>query len=323
MTEVSKVNCAQNQQPQTTKITIKKNQGITQALFDLVKQQKMEISDGKIDANEWSATMKKLNEIQSSREQAGQKGIYSGGEGTDWHKNYIVHEGDQLEFTEAEMNDLYSAMGVSLKKGEKPASPTAPTAPKAPAAPKNKKADNDGYRTTWRDGVYFNEKTRSHYTKDKDGNYVEMRGAEGGRIIKIHKDGSYIEKVESIAGAGDYTIYKVNAKGQKTGWIRYDKDGKKRIMGKYEYWPNGKKKTEKIFAYNEGQKYYDIFRYDENGKETGGQKSDGTKYTINYLPNGHEILHCKELDGTQYYEMWDAGSLNFVKCDKNGNKIEK
>ena len=64
MGEVSGVNGAQ-QTVQPVKITIKKNQGITQALFDLVKNENL--SGGKIDAGEWKNALSVLNEIQANR----------------------------------------------------------------------------------------------------------------------------------------------------------------------------------------------------------------------------------------------------------------
>ncbi len=150
MTEVNNVNGANggNNQPSTTKLTIKKNQGITQALFDLVKQMKSEgkaeISDGKITAQEWNQTINKIAELQRMREEIGGQKIYSGGsDRKDYHGSFIVHPNQEIEFTAEEMNALYEAMGVTIKSNAPaappapaaPAAPPAPTAPAAPAAP--------------------------------------------------------------------------------------------------------------------------------------------------------------------------------------------
>lgn len=90
-----------------TKITIQKGKGITHALLDLVKKTGMVISDGSISKAEWNATIKTLDEIQQNRKANNQNSIFG--------KNYLVHTGQEIDFTEDEINMLYKSMGVSFK----------------------------------------------------------------------------------------------------------------------------------------------------------------------------------------------------------------
>jgi len=113
MTEVGKV--------QATTVTVRKGQGLTQALLALVKKQKMEISDGVITAAEWDKTIDKLEEIQANRKKNGQASIFTGNtDRKDYKKSFVVHPEQEIEFTKAEMGELYEAMGVSFSKTTKP-----------------------------------------------------------------------------------------------------------------------------------------------------------------------------------------------------------
>jgi len=96
-----------------TRITIGKGQGITQALKAMVEKNKLQLSDGNISKAEWNETVKVLDEIQANRKANNQASIFS--------KGYLVHENDNIDFTEDEMNMLYKAMGVKLS--DKPAQP--------------------------------------------------------------------------------------------------------------------------------------------------------------------------------------------------------
>ncbi len=75
--------------------------------MDLVKKTGIVISDGSISKAEWNATIKTLDEIQQNRKANNQNSIFG--------KNYLVHTGQQIDFTEDEINMLYKSMGVSFK----------------------------------------------------------------------------------------------------------------------------------------------------------------------------------------------------------------
>ncbi|MGN0030704.1 MAG: hypothetical protein ACI37Q_01970 [Candidatus Gastranaerophilaceae bacterium] len=132
----------------TTKITIRKGQGITQALKELVEKKKLKMSDGSISKAEWNETIKVLDNIQEARKKSGMKSIFG--------DNYSVNAGQTIEFSEDEMKDLYKAMGIVFdgdgsdsidrkkeppKIGEKPI-PNPPTDDKVkPKPPADKKGN--------------------------------------------------------------------------------------------------------------------------------------------------------------------------------------
>ncbi len=127
-----------------TKITIKKGQGLTHALRDLVKEKNMVMSDGSISKAEWNNTMDKLAELQAKRSAEGKASIFTGGTNkTDYRTSFVVHPNQQIDFTEEEMNELYNAMGVSFAETEKPAEPEAPAKPAAPSEPAEPEAPAD------------------------------------------------------------------------------------------------------------------------------------------------------------------------------------
>lgn len=92
----------------TTQITIRKNQGITQALKDLVEKNNLKMSDGSISKTEWEETIKTLDKIQKSRMENGGKSIFG--------DNYSVKEGQKIDFTKDEIQMLYDAMGIEFGK---------------------------------------------------------------------------------------------------------------------------------------------------------------------------------------------------------------
>ena len=94
---------------QPVHITIKKGQGVTQALKELVTKNNAKLSDGSISKDEWTATVKALDEIQAQRKQDGKTSIFG--------DNYIVYTGDEINFTEEETEKLYKAMGVEISQG--------------------------------------------------------------------------------------------------------------------------------------------------------------------------------------------------------------
>lgn len=125
-------------------ITIQKGQGITQALLELIKKQKMEMSDGSISAAEWNATIDKIVEIQESRKNDNKASIFTGGtDRTSGKGNFVVNPNQTIEFTKEEIESLYKAMGVSFGADSVQAKPE----DKPPVKPENTpqtKPENNG-----------------------------------------------------------------------------------------------------------------------------------------------------------------------------------
>lgn len=92
-------------------IQIQKNQGLTQALRAHVGK------DAKISAQQWDRTIDTLIKINEDRKASGAQTIFTGG--TDkskaaYHTSFVVKPDQKIDFSQDEMKELYSAMGISL-----------------------------------------------------------------------------------------------------------------------------------------------------------------------------------------------------------------
>lgn len=109
----------------TQQLVIKKNEGLTHGLKakieELKASGKIEV-DGNIYTKEhWNAAIKTFQDINDKRKPPS-KSIFTGGNGTNWHKNMIVQKGN-AELSDEEINELLTSMGIKLKS-EAPARPT-------------------------------------------------------------------------------------------------------------------------------------------------------------------------------------------------------
>jgi len=130
-------------------IDAKKNYSLTKALENhvrtLVNNGEATMSGGSISSSEWNATLKKLAELQQSRNANNEESIFRGGATLptkDWNKNFVVYDGDEINFTKDEITQLYEAMGISLKsteKAKKAETPAAEATERAEESQKKKK----------------------------------------------------------------------------------------------------------------------------------------------------------------------------------------
>ena len=311
MSEVSKLNSAQsNIEPVTIKI--RRGQGITNALFELVKNEIL--SGGTIDKKEWADTLQVLNEIQASRQKNGEKEIFSTAPNG---QQYVVHENDVIEFSSEEIKKLYNAMGVTLKNSQSQASDDINTSP--------------NYETTDIEGVFCDKETNTYY-KIENGKHVEFKGKNGGKVIYISKDGSYLEKFPADEN-GNYKTQEINKKGQ-VEWVSTN-DKKDRVL-KRTFYKNGKPTdtytrtynkngayTEEHFAHMTGQKTKDINYYDEFGNNISKEKYDkidliNTTNTKNYTKTAlTDVFYNKE--NNTYYKIENGKYIEFK--GKNGGEV--
>ena len=101
------------------KITIGKNNGIMDELlkhvYAQVKASNATLTDGYISNGEKYNAISVIDKINEERKSAKLQTIFSGGNKTDdWHKNFVVYEGQEINFTEAEITRIYDALGVSF-----------------------------------------------------------------------------------------------------------------------------------------------------------------------------------------------------------------
>lgn len=182
-------------------IRIKKDMGITQALKRLVKD-----AGENVKGSVWNDTLDKLVELNNQRKTDNKGSIFSGGtERNDWHRNFVVHEGN-IEFSKSEMEALLDTMQVSegVKNrilGE--AAPTAGTEPPPAGEGKTQEeieelAHEKGYRGTEHAGTFYDEKTKTHYQWDNKTGDFKARPD----IKQINEDGSYIDQ-QGVEHAAD------------------------------------------------------------------------------------------------------------------------
>lgn len=341
-----------NSIPQTgpVKITIKKGEGITYALKRLVEQQKMELSDGKITAKEWNATLDKLAEIQQGRQTSGKSSIFSGG--TDktrggWHNSFAVHDGQEIEFTKEEIEQLYEAMGAKFKPNSTPASAPASAqansqnnpAEEAPVVqnknqnrnPKMEKRkdesgkeytatiDGNGRETKRRyiaeDGSIEKETTIEYDTSGNKTKETDMYG-DGTRFVSTYKDGK-MQKLTAYSSDGqtvNYSSeYEYDAAGNKTKKTTTQGDGK-RTISEYE---NGLE-SKTTFYENDGKTVESTqeYEYDSSGKKTKETVSRGDG-TTNYVDEYKDEQRSK----STYYEN-DGKTVKYSikhEYDSSGN----
>ena len=250
----------------SVKIQIEKGLGITHALKKLVEDQKMELSGGKITAQEWNSVMDKLIEIQNNRKANGQASIFGGG--TDktrsgWHNSFVVHPGQEIEFTAEEIGEIYEAMGAKFSNST-PTQAPAPTPVQTPTPvlsdPKVPKKDETPPVTETPPAA----NTPPAHGKDMSNNKAPLDV----EFLKHHKDKA--EQTVLNPDGSSYTYDKdgyisdiFDANGNKTREIHRNSDGSINDYCDYEYHPNGERKAWKTYRPDGTLKI--IWEFDENG----------------------------------------------------------
>ena len=312
------------------KIQIKKNLGITHALKDLVEQQKMELSDGKITAKEWNAVLDKLIEIQQNRKANGQASIFGGG--TDktrngWHNSFIVHPNQEIEFTADEIGQLYEAMGAKFTKASKPVTPAETSVAQPPADDTGKPEASEG--TGQKPAGNVKEEKRT----DENGNeYTAQIREDGKEVARKYstEDGDYTVSIEYDENGNKTREVETGYNTDKPKYIReYDSEGNKTRETRlredgttdniYDY-ENGNLKTKTY--YKEDGKTLDrkyLYEYDSEGNKTRETRlrEDGTTRYIADYENGN-------LKTTTYYDADGKSVVSkyLYEYDSEGNKTK-
>ena len=305
------------------KIQIKKNLGITHALKDLVEQQKMELSDGKITAKEWNAVLDKLIEIQQNRKANGQASIFGGG--TDktrngWHNSFIVHPNQEIEFTADEIGQLYEAMGAKFTKASKPVTPaeTPVAQPEAHEGTGQKPAGN------------VEEEKRT----DENGNeYTAQIREDGKEVARKYstEDGDYTVSIEYDENGNKTREVETGYNTDKPKYIReYDSEGNKtketELRGDGTTWhikdyENDKLKTVTFYRVDgKTVNFKYLYEYDSEGNETKRTRlrEDGTTDNI------YDYENDKVKTVTFYREdSKTVISKRLYEYDSEGNKTKE
>lgn len=221
--------------------------------------------------------------------------------------------------------------GADNKKGSEPV--------------KNNNNEPKNLRNTYKEGVYYDEKTKTHYKKENN-KWVEVEG-EYGKVIQYNKDGSWIEKNEYGAKTwcrADGTIIKEEQYNKENGKLsllrEYDKQGHRTKSLYYEngkiyyaanYYPNGNLKLATVFE----KDCTTTESYDKNGNTTKRVKKYKNRTRTWVYQNGKTLkIIYKDSSGVQT-QLYDPKSGKQIRTDypngeigtfrylKNGYSIEE
>ena len=225
--------------------------------------------------------------------------------------------------------------GADNKKGSEPV--------------KNNNNEPKNLRKTYKEGVYYDEKTKTHYKKE-NGKWVEVKGYyDDSKVKQYNKDGSWIET--SPWGDGSAKTWcrangtKIKEElydnaGKRWGLLEYDNNGN---MAKYirytngkadyaaTYYPNGKEKS-KTF-YEKGKTTTES--YDQNGVRTKRIEKYKDRTRTWVYQNGKMLKYTNKTSKGVETQLFDPKSGKHIRTDypsgrigtytylKNGRILEK
>lgn len=149
---------------------------------------------------------------------------------------------------------------------------------------KNNNNEPKNLRKTYKEGVYYDEKTKTHYKKG-NGKWVEVKGYyDDSKVKQYNKDGSWIE----TSPWGD---------GSAKAWCR----------------ANGTKIKEEL--YDNAGKRWGLLEYDNNGNRAKYIRYTNGKadYAATYYPNGRLKLATS----------WENDHTTTESFDQNGNTTKR
>ena len=220
--------------------------------------------------------------------------------------------------------------GADNKKGSEPV--------------KNNNNEPKNLRKTYKEGVYYDEKTKTHYKKENN-KWVEVKGKYG-KITQYNKDGSWIEKDSD----GDKTWCRADGTIIKEEY--YDENGKLSCLREYDkqdhhtkslsyengkivfaanYYPNGNPKL----ATSWEKDYTSTVSYDQNGVRTKlvEKYKDRTRTWV--YQNGKKLKYTNKNSKGVETQLFDPKSGKRIRTDypsgeigtytylKNGRILEK
>lgn len=221
--------------------------------------------------------------------------------------------------------------GADNKKGSEPV--------------KNNNNEPKNLRKTYKEGVYYDEKTKTHYKKENN-KWVEVKG-EYGKITQYNKDGSWIEKDsdgDKTWCRADGTIIKEEIYNKENGKLsclrEYDKQDRITKSLLYEngkitfavnYYPNGNPKLvtswEKDYTATEshdknGVTTKRVEKYKDRTRTWVYQNGKKLKY-INKTSEGVETQLFDPKSGKRIRTVYPNGEIGTFTYLKNGRILEK
>lgn len=223
--------------------------------------------------------------------------------------------------------------GADNKKGSEPV--------------KNNNNEPKNLRKTYKEGVYYDEKTKTHYKKE-NGKWVEVEGKYG-KITQYNKNGSWIETTPT-----DYGSIKTwcRADGTRIKEETYYEDGKLYCLREYDkqdhhtkslsyengkivfaanYYPNGNTKLATIWE----KDHTSTVSYDQNGVRTKLVEKYKNRTRTWVYQNGKKLKYTNKNSKGVEIQLFDPKSGKRIRTDypngeigtftylKNGRSLEK
>lgn len=210
-----------------------------------------------------------------------------------------------------------TSKGADNKKGSEPV--------------KNNNNEPKNLRKTYKEGVYYDEKTKTHYKKENN-KWVEVKG-EYGKITQYNKDGSWIEKDsdgDKTWCRADGTIIKEEIYNKENGKLsclrEYDKQDRITKSLLYEngkitfavnYYPNGNPKLvtswEKDYTATES--------HDKNGVTTKRVEKYKDRTRTWVYQNGKKLKYISKTSKGVQTQLFDPKSGKHIRTDYPNGEI--
>ena len=221
--------------------------------------------------------------------------------------------------------------GADNKKGSEPV--------------KNTNNEPKNLRKTYKEGVYYDEKTKTHYKKENN-KWVEVEGWYG-KITQYNKDGSWIEKGSygnKTWCRADGSVIKEEIYNKENGKLsclrEYDKQGHRTKSLYYDngkinfaatYYPNGNTKL----ATSWEKDHTTTESYDQNGVTTKRVEKYKDRTRTWIYQNGKKLKYINKTSSGVQTQLFDPKSGKRIRTDysngeigtftylKNGRSLEK
>lgn len=216
---------------------------------------------------------------------------------------------------------------------------------KGSAPVKNNNNEPKNLRKTYKEGVYYDEKTKTHYKKENN-KWVEVKGWYG-KITQYNKDGSWIEKGSynnKTWCRADGSVIKEEIYNKENGKLsclrEYDKQGHRTKSLYYEngkiyyaanYYPNGNLKLATVFE----KDCTTTESYDQNGVTTKRVEKYKDRTRTWIYQNGKKLKYINKTSEGVETQLFDPKSGKHIRTDypngeigtftylKNGRILEK
>ena len=229
---------------------------------------------------DWNQVMNVFDEIQKEKE-ADNESLFSGG--TDktkkgWGTSYTIKKDDKIQLTDGQLNKIYEAMGVDLKKAKR--TPEAKVTPPTKDTKPPKKGEDYSNRTAeLTDLEKAGKKDIADGTTEIDGKTVNYKDGYVTSVIdKKAKTSRFILRNDD-GSVKEFNDNENDENGFPVKMFIYDKDGKLTEVREFEGNNENGKPDKTIIRKPDGTiDYYSEWTHDENNKTTKQvvRNADGT-----------------------------------------------